>query len=245
LFEAAKYGRHEVVQLLLAAGADVNAEESSLMGGRTPLHVAAWHNHLQVAQLLLSAGANVNAADADGTAPMHAAAMAGCNHVLQLLLQHGADPQLQDADGDPALYYAACDGHLGVVKLLLEACGDPRVSAADLAAAAKTAARNEHMPTAAQLIKQLRKLHPADLHQLFEGEDPVNALQPAAALVDEWTSDASSIESREAAVCRREKEVSAQTAAVQQLILGMAGMAKVAEHRLAELEAREDGPEEQ
>lgn len=79
------------------------------------------------------------------------------------------------------------------MRLLLE-WGEPQVPAADLVAAAKSALRlavNEQFNcpsavTAPLLIKELRKLHPAELHQLFEGEDPVSAVDVATALTDAW-----------------------------------------------------------
>ena len=51
----AHFGRLDVVSLLLARGADVNATQN---GGFTALHEAAFKNDLQLAELLLAHGAD-------------------------------------------------------------------------------------------------------------------------------------------------------------------------------------------
>ena len=64
---AAADGHQQVVQLLLANGADVNAVEG---GGRTALHIAAIQGHQGVVKQLIDAGAPVNAAVSDGRTPL-------------------------------------------------------------------------------------------------------------------------------------------------------------------------------
>jgi ankyrin repeat protein len=54
---AAKGGYLEVVQVLLDAGADVNAAAVRFGGGRTALQVAAECNHFDIVALLKSSGA--------------------------------------------------------------------------------------------------------------------------------------------------------------------------------------------
>jgi hypothetical protein len=112
------------------------------------------------------------------------------------------------------------------VQQLLEAWGETQVPAADLVEAAKEAAAGGHMATLAVLIKELRRLYPDQLHQLFEVEDPVSAVDAAAALTDAWAADVSSIDEQRAAVRRREEDVASERQAVQHLIVGMACMAK-------------------
>ncbi|MDP7560270.1 MAG: ankyrin repeat domain-containing protein, partial [Planctomycetota bacterium] len=55
---AAKRGQKELVELLIANGADVNARRSKYGGGYTPLHYAA--RHMEIAALLIANGADVN-----------------------------------------------------------------------------------------------------------------------------------------------------------------------------------------
>ncbi|KAK6529963.1 hypothetical protein TWF281_009113 [Arthrobotrys megalospora] len=61
LFFACQGGHHEIVKLLLAAGADYeNAWCGQKGGGRRCLHQAAQNGHLEVVQLLLDAGAAID-----------------------------------------------------------------------------------------------------------------------------------------------------------------------------------------
>ena len=60
---AAVGGHKDVVELLLAHGAEVNARYSD---GYTPLHYAAANGHKDVVELLLANEADVNAKDEHG-----------------------------------------------------------------------------------------------------------------------------------------------------------------------------------
>jgi ankyrin repeat protein len=65
LFLAAQNDRHDVLKLLLAAGADVNKARG--VNGYTPLHTAALNGHAGVVWALLeTAGVELNAAITDG-----------------------------------------------------------------------------------------------------------------------------------------------------------------------------------
>ena len=54
LLEAARRDQKEMVQLLIEAGGNVNAEDNDKM---TPLMMASFRGHLDVARLLIEAGA--------------------------------------------------------------------------------------------------------------------------------------------------------------------------------------------
>ena len=56
---------HEAVELLVVAGADVEARDDD---GRTPLHTASRAEEIAV---LVTAGANLEARDNDGLTPLH------------------------------------------------------------------------------------------------------------------------------------------------------------------------------
>jgi hypothetical protein len=57
----------EIAELLIANGADVNAEN---LTWRTPLLVAAIRGHKEIAELLIANGADVNAKDENGWTPL-------------------------------------------------------------------------------------------------------------------------------------------------------------------------------
>ena len=84
-----------VVELLLAAGADVHAIGTN---GWTPLHMAAARGHVKKCRQLIDAGADVNKRkkiDASET-PLMEAAFCGRPETTKLLLEFGADPSMRD-----------------------------------------------------------------------------------------------------------------------------------------------------
>mmetsp|Transcript_32118 Transcript_32118/g.75421 ORF Transcript_32118/g.75421 Transcript_32118/m.75421 type:complete len:136 (+) Transcript_32118:274-681(+) len=94
------HGRTEVVQILLAAGADVNARNSL---GRTPLH-APNMGHAEVTQILLAAGGDHNARDNEGMTPLDLAKRFGQTTVVELMLQHASEPLTKSAaQGGPGV----------------------------------------------------------------------------------------------------------------------------------------------
>ena len=63
-------GQDKAAELLVEAGADVNAINQNEHWGTTPLHAAAPANQAKIAQLLLDHGADVKATDMEGRTPM-------------------------------------------------------------------------------------------------------------------------------------------------------------------------------
>ena len=92
LHRAAKENREDIVSLLIANGANIEAEDHE---GRTPLHYAARMESVEVAKLLIQSGVNIETEDHEGWTPL---SHSGENYVgtslplvAQLLLQHGAN----------------------------------------------------------------------------------------------------------------------------------------------------------
>jgi hypothetical protein len=83
---AAFNDRKEVVELLLADKADVNAKANN---GSTPLHLAAAKGNKDIVELLLEHNADVNALDKDGWSPLHSAVNWGHADLDELFTKHG------------------------------------------------------------------------------------------------------------------------------------------------------------
>jgi ankyrin repeat protein len=105
--------RHELVQSLVARGADVRARNRR---GAEPLHYAAdggpgtahWDAVAQrpVIVELIAAGADPNALDDSGVAPLHRAVRNRCSAATSALLANGADPRLRNKSGSTPLHLA-------------------------------------------------------------------------------------------------------------------------------------------
>jgi ankyrin repeat protein len=106
-----------MVQLLLQAGADVDARTSGT--GETALHLAAGAGAAKVAQLLLHAGAVVHAFDFDGHTSLHHAATIDDSALAQMLLDRGASVNCTSIKGETPLHVAAAWGGIETVQLLL------------------------------------------------------------------------------------------------------------------------------
>ena len=121
-------GHVAAVELLLAAGADVDATRY----GISPLHMAT--GDVALVDLLLSAGAHVDAKDTDGSAygrtPLHFAALDSVEAV-EMLLARGADANAEDTEGSTPLHLAADEGQVAAIETLLAAGADPNVPDAD------------------------------------------------------------------------------------------------------------------
>ena len=93
--------RVQLVELLIAKGAEVNHRESD---GRTALMYAAENGDTQAVNALLRSGASVNLADNEGeTALMKAAASSCTEETVRALLSAGADLNARDHKGRNAL----------------------------------------------------------------------------------------------------------------------------------------------
>jgi len=106
--------RVEIVELLLAAGADPNAATNHRASG--PLHYAAdgyvngpvWDATRQVKTIrcLLHAGANIHAADKNGATALHRAVRTRCAAAVKCLLEAGSDPTQKNKPGSTPFHLA-------------------------------------------------------------------------------------------------------------------------------------------
>jgi len=99
------FGHPATVDVLLAAGADVNLASREGMKV-TPLASAAAARHSAIAQKLIAHGADVNARSASDFTPLHSAAANGDLEMANLLLDHGAEINSKSSDGKTPLSFA-------------------------------------------------------------------------------------------------------------------------------------------
>ncbi len=117
------YIEKDLMELLIAAGADVNSVDSK---GYTPLQWAVvGGSSNDIVELLLAAtGIDVNKSDSDGWTALYRAASNGYTETAKLLLKSPhIDVNKAEKDGWTPLYAATCGGHIEMVKLLLSAPG--------------------------------------------------------------------------------------------------------------------------
>ncbi len=129
LFLAAKFGRVEIVKLLVSADKiDVNTINDSR---NTALHIACKKNQLDCVKVLCgAAGIDIEQRNLYGSTALDVACMAGHTCVVELLLfeaneQRGANPNARNLmDQSAPLYTASAHGSEPVVDLLLKKGAD-------------------------------------------------------------------------------------------------------------------------
>ncbi|AMM31612.1 hypothetical protein SA2016_0926 [Sinomonas atrocyanea] len=103
-----------IAQVLIGAGADVDARENEDGTGETPLHWTASSDDADVARVLIDAGADLEAPDGSIGTPLDNAVGYGCWNVARLLVERGARVE--------KLWHASALGLLDRIEDLL---GDP------------------------------------------------------------------------------------------------------------------------
>ena len=127
-------GQHAMVNVLINAGADVNAVDG--LKKFTPLHYAAFYSSPKILEFLLTRRADILAQDVDGNLPLHFAAANGSPATVKILLENNSGPDCLNNNWQTPLHLAAAalDNHksfpaaskdekdyLAVAKLLLQA----------------------------------------------------------------------------------------------------------------------------
>jgi hypothetical protein len=159
LEHAVRNANREMVQLLITAGAKVNAQNTAgdtvLMmmdtdatsdlvwdlinagakvdaqdkEGNTALMEAAGYNNQELLKTLLEAGAKVNAKNKQGQTALILAAAEGLVNNLRILINAGAEVNALDQEGKNALFYASDNTRSAAVRLLKANGGDEAVAA--------------------------------------------------------------------------------------------------------------------
>ena len=124
---AAHHDDLETARLLLAAGANVNAE--TRLGGITPLFMACTNGNPHIIALLLKSGASAKAVKPNGTTALMIAAASGSTDSVKTLLDAGAEINATEkAHGQTALMFAAALNRADVATYLLASHADASIA---------------------------------------------------------------------------------------------------------------------
>ena len=125
LHMAAERGYRAVVDILLAAGAAVDAATTK---GETPLHLAAEKNLVAIAEVLLAAGAAIEATTSEGKTPLHLAAEKNLVAIAKELVAKNAAVDATTSEGKTPLHLAAENNGQEAVSYLLSNQANPQAT---------------------------------------------------------------------------------------------------------------------
>jgi len=154
LISVSSQGQNEIIELLIDAGADINAHDiwdtaltSAIKAGhlatvklliqkgadvnfsspgdiQTPVMLAVLLSKIDLVKLLLDAGADINVAKIKKNTALMNAARKGDVGIARLLVNAGANVNAKDDEGYTALTYAQALGHSEMVNFLIEQGAD-------------------------------------------------------------------------------------------------------------------------
>jgi hypothetical protein len=101
---AARHNRKELLEWLIANGADINA--ASKDRGYTAIMDAVWKTNTAIVKTLVEKKADLNTISRDGQSVLVLAVGTGNEEICRLLADNGADPCVKDAMGMSAVQYA-------------------------------------------------------------------------------------------------------------------------------------------
>jgi len=145
---AVRNGNREMVQVLLASKADVNARDRS---GQTVLMMIGEDVTSDLVWDLLNAGAKINLRDHDGDTALLEAAAVNNTEALRTLLDAGAKVSLANNNGETSLMKAASEGLVNNIRILIQAGGDVNQRDKRGKSALTYAKENDH-PAAVRLL---------------------------------------------------------------------------------------------
>ena len=164
LYLAVKSGSPEMVQKLIAAGADVNARDE-----RAPLMWLAGINRpltapdLEIAQILIQSGARVDARGINQKTPLHQAATYNHAGLTKILIEKGADTAAKESFAGGTPLHVACEG-VPVISAQGEMVRRGALETVDvlLQGGARPNARDKHGITPLHVAARFLQLHVVD-----------------------------------------------------------------------------------
>jgi len=118
LFTAIQLERHDVIDLFLEKGLDVNI---SLPSGITPLHMAVLSPNSSLVDRLIKAGAKINKKGGNkGSTPIILAGLKNNYRAVEILLKHGADIAIRDNKDQTIISYGVNLGITDIVDLVMQ-----------------------------------------------------------------------------------------------------------------------------
>ncbi|HEV2826832.1 MAG TPA: ankyrin repeat domain-containing protein [Pyrinomonadaceae bacterium] len=143
LEHAVRNANREMVQLLLSAGAKVNARNEA---GESVLMMLDGDATADLVWDLINAGAEVNSKDSEHTTALMRAASSNNLEAVKTFIDAGADVNLKSKQGRTALMQAASEGYVNIVRALVLAGADINAVDEDNDNALALAAENDHLP---------------------------------------------------------------------------------------------------
>ena len=119
-FYAAHGGHKEMLELLLARGAELEVDPEHNPPELTLLSTATEAGSVDVIKFLLSKGVDVDERIEYSETPLIKAAWLEKREAVKCLLDNGADPTAVDKFGSTALHYAVRKGQVDIAQVLLE-----------------------------------------------------------------------------------------------------------------------------
>ncbi|DAZ97727.1 TPA: hypothetical protein N0F65_009626 [Lagenidium giganteum] len=178
LLFTAREGNGEMMQILLAFGADVKTASAQASADGVPLLIAAEQDNTHTLSLLLAFGADPNVHDVDtGATPLHCAAEWDSVGIVSMLVRFGARVDARNVEGEAPLHVAIQHGNLATTRVLLDAGADVNASTTAGVTPLHVAAQEGHTAIVELLVQSGANVHAMD----STGTTPLHA----AAYIDE------------------------------------------------------------